>query len=130
MLHHFPLSFSFFFLFLPATANTTYILPYIYLYYIYMCVVRYTDKYRAFLFHSFALLRFFVSVLCVALYLLSERFLSLSLHSSTDPPHPHFTVQNRWLPHSLIFYFFRFQNFLLKKMRYDLFTFMECLCRY
>lgn len=56
--------------------------------------------------------------------------LSLSLSSLTDPPHPHFTIQNRWLPHSLIFLFFNFQNFFVEKMRYDLFTFMLCLCRY
>ena len=56
--------------------------------------------------------------------------LSISLSSSTDPPHPTFTVQNRWLPHSLIFYFFRFQKFFVEKTRYDLFTFCMCLCRY
>ena len=56
--------------------------------------------------------------------------LSLSLSSSTDPPHPHFTTQNRWLPHSLIFLFFRFQKFFVEKMRYDLFTFCMCLFRY
>ena len=66
----FPVSFSFFFLFLlqrqtlPAYYLSTY------LYFIYLRVVRYTDKHSVFLFHSFALLRLFVSVLCVASYLL------------------------------------------------------------
>ena len=132
MLHPFPLflslsSFSFFFL--PATANTTYLLS-TYLYFIYLRVIRYTDKQACFYFIP---LYFFVSSFqCFAwLYICFWSVpLSLSLSSSTDPPHPHFTTQNRWLPHSLIFLFFRFQKFFVEKMRYDLFTFCMCLFRY
>ena len=80
-----------------------------------MCVVRYIHKHGVFLFHSFALLRFFVSVLCVASYSLSERFfVSLFIPQPTHPT-PHFTAQNRWLPHSLIFLFFSFSKILLLK---------------
>ena len=82
---------------------------------------------------AFIPLSFFVSSFCGFVWL-NIRFrgvsLSLSLSPSTDPPHPYFTVQNRWLPHSLIFLFFNFQKFFCWKMRYDLFTFSVCLCRY
>ena len=130
MLHPFPLflSLSSFSFCITQAPNTTHI--HIYIYVIYLCDVRYIDKHSVFLFHSFALLCFFVLRLCVA----SIRFRSVLCLFLFIPqpthPHPTFTVQNRWLPHSLIFLFFRFQNFFVEKMRYDLFTFMECLCRY
>ena len=128
-LHPFPL-----FLFLlslsSAKQNTTYILHYIYLYLIYLRVVRYTNKHGVFLFHSFALIRFFVSVLCVASYSLSERFFfafSFSINRPTPPPfHGTESVATPFLN----FLFFSFSKFFCWKMRYDLFTFYMCLCRY
>ena len=124
------LSFSFFFLFLLHHESTTYYLS-TYLCSIYMCDVRYTDKHRAFLFHSFALLGFFVLRLCVALYLLSERFfVSFSFLLNRPTPPPFHDTESVATPFLNFFIFFVFKIFLLKKMRYDLFTFMECLCRY
>ena len=56
------------------------------------------------------------SVRCVALYLLSERFLSLSLSYSTDPPHPPFHDTESVATPFLNFLFFEFPKiFLLKK---------------
>ena len=53
--------------------------------------------------------------------------LSLSLSSSTDPPHPTFTVQNRWLPHSLIFLFFSFSKIFLLKKRGMIYLHFVCV---
>ena len=54
--------------------------------------------------------------------------LSLSLSFSTDPPHPHFTIQNRWLPHSLIFLFFNFQKFFCWKKCGMIYLHLVCVC--
>ena len=94
--------------------NTTCI--HIYICAIYVCNVRYIGKYSVFLFHSFALLGFFVSVLCVALYLLSERFFvsfSFLLNRPTPPPfHDTESVATPFLN----FFIFQFSKiFLLKK---------------
>ena len=88
-MHLFPLFLSLSSFSSPAKVNTTYLLPCIYLCFIYLRVVRYINKHGVFYVHSFVFLRFFVSVLCVALYLLSERlFVSFSflLNRSTPPP--------------------------------------------
>ena len=113
----YTLSFSFFFLFLPATANTTYIL-YIYLclFHLFACRSLHKQTQRVFIpflcFSSF--LRF--SALCGFIFAFWA-FLCLFLFPPQPThPTPYFTVQNRWLPHSLIFYFFEFQNFLFSKI--------------
>ena len=116
-LHPFPLflslsSSSFFFLFLPASCKHQTLHTYTYIFVLFICVmfVTLTNTAR---FSYITLLCFVSSFQCFVWLPIRFRSvpLSLSLHSSTDPPHPHFTTQNRWLPHSLIFYFFRFQNF-------------------
>ena len=129
-MHPFPLflslsSFSFFL----QTRSTTYILPYIYLYFIYLCVVRYTDEYGVFLFHSFVFawfLRF--NALC-GFYSLSERSLSLSSFLNRPTPPPFHGTESVATPF-LNFFIFSFSKFFVEKIRYDLFTFCICLCRY
>ena len=125
----FPVPFSFFFLFLLQRQTLpAYYLP---IYISFICVSFVTLTNTA-CFYSVLLLCFVSSFQCFVWLPICFRSvsLSLSLSPSTDPPHPHFTVQNRWLPHSLIFYFFGFQKFFVEKMRYDLFTFCMCLCRH
>ena len=111
----YTLSFSFFFLFSLQTANylSTIYLP---IYISFICVAFVTLTNTACF--SFVPLSFFVSSFCGFVWLhicFRSVSLSLSLSPSTDPPHPHFTVQNRWLPHSLIFLFFNFQKFFVEK---------------
>lgn len=108
-MHPFPLSLS------TVTANTT--LIHTYLYFIYLFVCRSLHKQMQRILRSFLCLCFYSSFQCfVWLYIRFRSVsLSLSLSSSTDPPHPHFTTQNRWLPHSLIFLFFNFQKFFVEK---------------
>lgn len=114
-LHPFPClslsSFSFF-------CNGKHYLPTIYLpiYISFICVSFVTLTNTA-CFYSIPLLCFVSSFQCFVWLPICFRSvsLSLSLSPSTDPPHPHFTIQNRWLPHSLIFLFFEFQNFLFQK---------------
>lgn len=105
-------AFSFFFLFPLQTANylPIYYLS-TYLHSIYLCVVRYIDKHGAFCVHSFvfALYLRFVALCGFIFAFTAFLCLFLFLHQPTHPPH--FTIQNRWLPHSLIFLFFNFQKF-------------------
>ena len=101
-----------------------------YLYFIYLCVVRYADKHRVF-FRSFLCLCLLIRFVALCGFIFAfTAFLRLFLFLHQPTPHPYFTIQNRWLPHSLIFLFFNFQNFFVEKMWYDLFTFRVCLCRY
>lgn len=123
-------AFSFFFLF-PLKRQTLHSYIHTYICVIYVCDVRYISKYIAFCVHSFALLRFFVSVLCVALYLLSERFFfSFSFLLKRPTPPPFHDTESVATPFLNFFIFLVFKNFFVEKMRYDLFTFRVCLCRY
>ena len=111
----FPVSFSFFFLFLLQTANTTFL--HTYLYFIYLFVCRSLHKQTR---------RFLRSLLCFALFL---RFSALCgfifafgafLFRFLFPPQPtHPTPISRYriggYPIPWFFYFFVFKNFLLKK---------------
>ena len=110
--------FLFLFLFPPAPCKHEALLTYwlISIYIPFICVT--------FVTHTNTACFYFIPLLCFIssfqrFVWLPIRFrsvpLSLSLSSSTDPPHPTFTAQNRWLPHSLIFLFFRFQKFFCWK---------------
>ena len=99
-----------------AKQNTTYMLPYIYLYFIYLCVVRYADKHGVFYVHSFALLCFFVPWLCVASYLLSERlFVAFSFILNRPTPPPFHGTESVATPFLNFFIFLFSKIFLLKK---------------
>ena len=91
-LHPFPLFLSLSSFSSPASCKariTTYILPYIYLYSIYMCDVRYIGKHSVFYVHSFVFACLFVSVLCVDSYSLQERsFVSFSSFLNRPTPTP------------------------------------------
>lgn len=87
-----------------------------YLYFIYLCGVRYTDKHGVFFFRPFVFLRLFVLWLCVASYLLSERFFvsfSFSINRPTPPPfHGTESVATPFLN----FFIFQFsKNFFVEK---------------
>ena len=113
-----------------ANGNTTYIYIYLFIFHLFVCRSLRWQTQSVFSFIPLSLLAYPLRCFVWLPIRFHGVYLSISLSSSTDPPHPYFTIQNRWLPHSLIFLFLNFQNFFVEKMWYDLFTFRVCLCMY